>query len=126
MQGRQAGDRGAVLRAVLATVAPERENALGRSAESLGRGGAEADDGTRPRKLDGAPDKGQAHQRFGFRRLAVPGRPPENKIGDEDAARWIGSTARQADRRQHLVEQLTGTSDEWLSRQVLLATRRLA
>src|SRR5262249_16346837 len=126
MQRRKERNRGTVLGAGLAPFSPERQNALGGPAQSLGRGAAEARDGPGARQADGGRDRGQAHQGFCLRRLAVSGRSPENQIGDENAAQRLGGAACKADRGQHFVEKLTGPSDEWLPGQVLLASRRLA
>ena len=81
---------------------------------------AEQDQEIRRDQLDLAAHEGQAKRQFLRRRGAVARRAPGHDIGD------IDSCAVEADRRQHLVEQLPGAADERLADPILLGARPLA
>src|SRR5262245_34380935 len=86
----------------------------------LGRGATEEHHLLRRDKLYLPLEKGPASLSLLWRRRAVSRRSPVDDVGD------VHIRFAEADRRQHLIEQLPRPADERLAFEVLLASRRLA
>ena len=95
-------------------------DALAGRQQRLRRGIAERHQHVRVHQLDLPLDERQADLRLLRRRRPVAGRPPGNHVGD------VGLAAVEPDRRDHPVEQFSGTSDKGQALDVLVAPGRFA
>src|SRR5581483_3998772 len=98
---------------------PRSHDAFLGAEDPLARGIAETDQNVRIYELNLSADEWQADLRLLRRGRAVARRPPRNDIGDVDVC------VVEADRSQHQVEQFSGSADEGLACEILVAAGRL-
>src|SRR6476660_8078316 len=100
--------------------AAEPHDALADAENALGRGAAEQHQHLRLEQLDLPGEERRASLDLFWRRRAVAGRTPIDRVGD------VEMRLVEPDRRQHTVEHLPGAADEGLALQILVAAWSLA